>query len=319
MTELAGKALLLFVAMAVLPALAMQADGGEKQGTVKTSEIRIRDPFVLPVPEEGRYYLYGTMGPKDPSRGPVFQAYFSRDLEEWSGPIVVFRPPAGFWATRDFWAPEVHRYKGRYYLFASFKADGACRGTQILTADRPRGPFRPISDGPMTPRDWECLDGTLFVDDEGSLWMVFCHEWLQVHDGEMCAIRLSPDLDKPIGEPVLLFRASDAPWATTISDKKDFVTDGPFLYRTTSGELLMLWSSFGKSGYAVGVARSTSGKITGPWKQDPEPIFSADGGHAMIFRTFEGRLMMSLHQPNSQSERARFVPVREVGGRLVVE
>ena len=51
----------------------------------------------------------------------------------------------------------------------------------------------------------------------------------------------------------------------------------------------MLWSSFllGKDGngqYAIGVARSQSGTILGPWLQDPQPLNPNDnGGHAMIF------------------------------------
>lgn len=44
-----------------------------------------------------------------------------------------------------------------------------CRGTQILRADKPEGPFVPLSDGPVTPADWECLDGTLYVAADGRL------------------------------------------------------------------------------------------------------------------------------------------------------
>lgn len=57
-----------------------------------------------------------------------------------------------------------------------------------------RDPFVPLSDGPVTPADWECLDGTLYVAADGTPYLVFCHEWLQVKDGEMCAMPLTPDL-----------------------------------------------------------------------------------------------------------------------------
>lgn len=177
-------------------------------------------------------------------------------------------------------------------MFASFKADGLCRGTQVLVADSPLGPFRPHSAGPLTPRDWECLDGTLFVDEAGAPWMVFCHEWVQVHDGEMCAMRLAADLSQAIGEPLLLFRASEAPWGVK-PEKIGYVTDGPFLHRARNGALLMLWASFGAGGYAQGVARSTSGHISGPWVQEPEPLYAQDGGHGMLFRAFDGRLMLT--------------------------
>ena len=148
-----------------------------------------------------------------------FDCYISADLQTWEGPFPVFRPPAGFWADRNFWAPEVHAYHGRYFLFASFKAKGICRGTQILVADSPRGPFHPVSAGPVTPPDWECLDGTLFVAADGNPWMVFCHEWVQVGDGEICALPLSEDLASAVGEPIVLFRASQAPWVQRIESK----------------------------------------------------------------------------------------------------
>lgn len=318
-TEKAAQAALLApVFMALL--LAMPVTAGAETKPLSLSDIRIRDPFILPVPEEGRYYMYGTVESMEPSTHRRFDTYFSKDLKEWFGPMAAFRPDETFWARRNFWAPEVYRYHDRYYMFASFIADGKRRGTQVLVADRPRGPFRPVSGGPITPRDWECLDGTLFVDDDGDPWMVFCHEWVQTKDGEMRAMRLSDDLTKAEGEPVLLFHASEAPWVVNPGFLDGYITDGPFLYRAKTGELLMLWSSFGKSGYALGVARSASGKITGPWKQDAEPLFSADGGHAMLFSTFSGQLMLSLHQPNSYlNERAKFFLAREVKGKLVIE
>ena len=187
---------------------------------LQNHDIHIRDPFVLPVTAEQRYYLYGTTGPECwTNSASGFDYYTGSDLQHWEGPFPAFRPPTGFWADRNFWAPEVHAFRGRYYLFASFKAEGACRGTQILAADGPQGPFVPISAGPVTPRDWECLDGTLYVDAHDQPWIVFCHEWVQVSDGEICALPLSEDLRSALDQPRLLFRASEAPWAQEIHSK----------------------------------------------------------------------------------------------------
>jgi arabinan endo-1,5-alpha-L-arabinosidase len=282
---------------------------------MKLSDIHIRDPFVLPVPSEQLYYLYGTMGEYAWTNSALgFDCYTSTDLQVWEGPCPVFRPPADFWADRNFWAPEVHAYRGQYFMFASFKAEGICRGTQILVAESPRGPFRPVSAGPVTPPDWECLDGTLFVTAEGNPWIVFCHEWVQVGDGEICALPLSEDLVSAAGEPVLLFRASQVPWAQQIDSKgrKGYVTDGPWLQRLPGGELLMLWSSFSAEGYTIGVARSTSGQVPGPWLQDTRPLYSRDGGHCMTFRDFEGNPWLSFHHPNGNpDERPNFLPLAE--------
>jgi arabinan endo-1,5-alpha-L-arabinosidase len=284
---------------------------------VKLSDIHIRDPFVLPVPSERRYYLYGTMGEYAWTDSAVgIDCHVSADLQEWEGPYPVFRPPAGFWADRNFWAPEVHAYRGRYFLFASFKAEGIRRGTQILAADSPRGPFRPLSAGPVTPADWECLDGTLFVTAEGEPWMVFSHEWVQVGDGEICALPLSEDLTSAAGAPVVLFRASQAPWVRQIVWKrtgmKGWVTDGPWMHRLPSGGLLMMWSSHGTGGYGIGVARSASGELPGPWRQDARPLYGDDGGHCMTFRGFEGNLWLSFHHPDGHPlERPQLLQLAE--------
>ncbi|GIP50687.1 glycosyl hydrolase family 43 [Paenibacillus sp. J53TS2] len=282
------------------------------------SDIHIRDPFVLPEPAEGKYYMYGTIGEtcwKGKPRG--FDVYMSTDLVVWEGPYPAFRPAPDFWSDFNYWAPEVHEWQGRYYMFATFKADGRCRGTQTLVAEGPLGPFRPLGDGPLTPRDWECLDGTFYVDRHGEPWMVFSHEWVQVQDGEICAVRLSRELDRAVSEPVLLFRASEAPWAEGIRGGANYVTDGPFLYRAGTGELLLLWSSFSDGGYTIGCARQAEDDIDGSWVQDAEPLYKRDGGHGMVFRTFAGELRLAIHTPNdSPNERPIFIPVEERGGRL---
>ncbi len=196
-------------------------------------------------------------------------------------------------------------------MFATFTGVDGHRGTQLLRASRPQGPFEPWSEGPVTPDGWQCLDGTLHVDDEGA-WLVFCHEWVQCGDGEICALGLTDDLRAGAGEASLLFRASEAPWVTG-----PLVTDGPFLHRLPDGQLLMLWSSMGARGYAMGLARSTTGSVLGPWVQDDEPIWAEDGGHGMVFRALDGQLHLTLHTPNeTPRERAVLLPLAESGGSL---
>lgn len=288
---------------------------------MRRSDIHIRDPYILSLVDEGRYLLFGTTD-KNPWSGPGcgFDCYESRDLDHWEGPIPAFRPPAGFWANTQFWAPECHRRREHYFLFASFALNERQRGTQILIADRPEGPYRPHSDGPVTPRDWECLDGTLFSDAKGDPWMVFCHEWVQVGDGEMYAVPLTPDLRAAAGSPTLLFRASEAAWSRPFEShgrRDNRVTDGPFLHRLADGGLLMLWSTGGAAGYAMGYAVSASGHILGPWRQSEAPIYAQDGGHGMLFHDFAGRLWMTLHCPNrTPDERPLWIEVTEEKGAI---
>lgn len=289
---------------------------------IKREDIQIRDPFILAY--NGYYYLYGTTDKNcwsDEATG--FDSYKSRDLENWEGPFEAFRPDEDFWADKHFWAPEVYRYNDRFYMFASFKKDGIPRGTQILVSDTPDGRFIPYSDGPVTPKNWECLDGTLYIDKKGDPWMVFCHEWTQTVDGEMCAVRLSEDLKTSIGDPTVLFKASDAGWTKgskqTVNGEEEtvYVTDGPFMYRTKDQKLLMLWSSGGELGYAIGIAQSDNGDITGSWSHQKELLFKKDGGHGMIFTDYSGKIFVTLHSPNkTPNERPHYFEAEEKDGTL---
>lgn len=283
--------------------MAFIVNEGSKEYPYSIRDVHISDPFILADDKTGLYYTYVqfvdvNLFPELKQDEACFYVLKSKDLINWSVPKVCFEKKT-FWADKDYWAPEVHMWKGRYYLISSFRAEGKLRGCQALVSDSPEGPFTPVGDKPITPEGWQCLDGTLFVDDEGQPWLVFCHEWMQVYDGQVCAVKLSDDLSKMISEPEILFRASDAPWRGNATADGGLVTDGPFLYRLPGGTLIMLWSSFSeRGGYTVGYCRSASGTIHGPWIQEEIPLFALDGGHAMLFRSFGGELMMSLHCPN---------------------
>jgi hypothetical protein len=279
------------------------------------ADIQIRDPFVVPHLPTRTYHLFGTTDKDCWTTGVGFDTYWSRDLVTWHGPTQVFALGGSFWATVNCWAPEVHPWRDRWYMLASFKGPAACRGTQVLVADHLAGPFVPLHPEPVTPCKWECLDGTLHVDDAGQPWLVYCHEWCQVGDGRIVAQRLADDFSKVIGDPVVLFRASQAPWVRSFRmDRVAMVTDGPFVHRMGDGQLVMIWSSYDARGYALGQAISENGQITGPWRHDPTPIISGaqDGGHGMVFRTFEGDLRLAIHRPNvTPKERAVFLGVEE--------
>lgn len=196
-------------------------------------------------------------------------------------------------------------------MLATFSdADGVRRGTQVLEGPGPAGPFVPLTAGPVTPEGQRCLDGTLFVDDDQTPWLVCCHEWTDLGDGAVCTMRLDDDL-AAAGEPVDLFRASSAPWATPVPDVEvdggpAYVTDGPWLHRHPSGRLLMLWSSFADGAYAMGVATSASGSVLGPWTQSGETLIADDAGHGMVFEGPNG-LLVTSHRPNTTPlERAVF-------------
>ena len=305
-------------------------------------DFYLHDPWILAHAESRTYYLY-TAGrvTQDGQRRSGVVVYRSQDLETWAGPQPVFAVPDGLWANpaHGAWAPEVHPYRGKYYLLVTLHnndriidqpddrpvylgalANRHLRATQIFVSESPDGPFSPHGTKPVTPEDFMTLDGTLYVEGDVP-YMVYAHEWIQMLDGTMEAVRLRADLTAAAGEPIHLFKASDAPWLReqTKASKRNrtYVTDGPELFRTKTGNLLMIWSSYRDGLYVQTMARSLTGKLRGPWKQG-EVLVGNDSGHGMLFTAFDGRLMLVLHQP-FRNARGKLFEMEDAGDTLRVK
>lgn len=289
---------------------------------MKLEEIYMRDPCVLV--EDGTYYLIGSTDRHwSGGKSDGIKIYASTDLMEFSDPVTVFEPNPDFGSEECWWAPELHKYRGKYYIFGTFYYDKkAVRASQILVSDHPTAPFRPLTESFMTPPEWDCLDATLHVED-GTPYVVYCREWTRIRNGEIYAQRLSADLKEVLSEPILLFDAKSAGWTRGLNHHDPcvfdgFVTDGPYLHRMESGKLMMIWSSFAESGYAVGMSVSDNGSIAGPWRHLDELLFEGEGGHGMIFKDLEGNLRLGLHVNNNRpgKEHPVFYRIEEVQDRL---
>lgn len=239
------------------------------------------------------------------------------------------------------WAPELHKYDGNYYIFATYFCRDAShdspyddgsglghRASIILKASDPMGPYELVSKnaegeyGHSTPANWDTIDATLYVDKNGDPWMVFVHEWTSIGVGDFSVVKLSKDLSTALTEPQTIFTAK-----AEIGDRTtNYVTDGCWMYTTEGGELLCLWSSFIDGKYVVACARSKSGDILGPWEQDEDLLYEKgmyndyDGGHPCILTCEDGQMYLVFHSPNDgniSTELPTFIPIIEKDNKLV--
>ncbi|MCW3787024.1 glycoside hydrolase family 43 protein [Plebeiibacterium sediminum] len=264
--------------------------------------IKLSDPCILADSASQTYYMTGTGG----------KLWKSKDLKLWEGPFIVTETDSNSWMGPDpmIWAAELHAYKDKYYYFATFTNRDVIidtvagnkierRASHILVSDSPEGPYKPMKDPTYLPADKPTLDGTFWIDTDNKPYMIYCYEWLQNLNGTIEKIELKPDLSGSVDEGKLLFKASDSPWSREKdqdgNDVPNKVTDGPYLFKTETGKLGMIWTSWIYDVYTQGVAYSESGTLDGPWIQEEDPITPPNFGHGMLFKTFDGKTLMSVH------------------------
>lgn len=189
----------LFSGSLALGVAAGGTDGGLpvlKSGLHPVGGIAVRDPFIYADARTSTYYLYGAtrLESDRPNGRHGVKVYRSRDLKTWEGPKLAYEVPSGSWAdcAHGVWAPEMHPYKGKYYLFATFTHPdrplppvagrpplaSACHAdTCILFSRRPFPPHRQgraadsrrmdVAGRDAVGRRWKALPGLLPRVDTG--------------------------------------------------------------------------------------------------------------------------------------------------------
>ena len=299
--------------------------------TVSLKELSMSDPFIYPDPETKTYWLTSTGG----------ALYKSTDLEMWTGPYNVI-DLSGTWMQGNFVAAaEIHKFGDKFYYAGTWNSHRICieqvprrynvplNQTQLLVSDKVDGPYLPLvkdSTFCLGPTTWDIIDGTLYEEND-TVYMVFVHEWTQLIDGTMAYMPLSKDLTHRIAEPTTIFRASEAPWSKEMNSIGEatfgmrmpgWVTDGPQMFRTETGRLGMLWSSWGENRYAQGIAWSESGSIKGPWIQEEKAFKGDNSGHGMLFKSFDGQLLYSVHHDGGTGRKPEIWTVDASGDNLIL-
>ena len=262
--------------------------------SVSGQNIYLADPTIFH--EKGTYYLYGT-GSDD-----GFRVYTSTDLKTWAGPEGAtdgFAMKKGdSFGTKGFWAPQIFRYKDKYYM--AYTAD---EQIAIASANSPLGPFRQEKIARL-PSDVKQIDPFVFFDDDGK---VYLYHVRLTNGNRLFVAELNEDFTsiKP-GTLKECISAEDS-WENTQHAKWP-VAEGPTIVKN-NGLYYFFYSTndFRNIDYAVGYAVSQS--PYGPWKKYAgNPIISRQmlqrngPGHGDIFTDEKGQLRYVFHVHHTNND-----------------
>ncbi|MFT3936618.1 MAG: glycoside hydrolase family 43 protein [Chitinophagaceae bacterium] len=279
--------LVLFCCMAVHLLMAQT----NQQTFTNPLPVKLGDPFVLH--DNGTYYVYGT-GSKD-----GFPAYKSTDLVHWQSIGQVYTATEKSFGIHSFWAPEVYKVNGKFYMF--YSAQWRVNPTNelenfkigIAVADKPEGPFTDFSDKPVFDPGYPIIDADVFWDKDGRVYLYYsrcCYKhsveselatmakekgWYnEIEESWVYGVELKKDFSGTIGKPVLLLRppvsAKDkqAEWESRSVTSKEVNrrwTEGSVTFRKGNLYYIMYSANnFAGQNYAVGyaVGKSPLGPFT---------------------------------------------------------
>lgn len=257
--------------------------------------IQLADPTIFY--EKGAYYLYGTGG----NSNDGFQVYTSKDLQNWEGPKGVSDgyclKKGDSFGSKGFWAPQVFRYKGKYFM--AYTAD---EFIAIASSDSPLGPFRQAKIAKL-PAAIKQIDPYVFFDDDGKIYLY--HVRL-TNGNRLFVAELKEDLTAIKEGTLKECISATADWENT-SHSEWPVSEGPTILKK-EGTYYFFYSAndFRNIDYAVGYATSLS--PYGPWtKHEGNPIISRNilkhngTGHGDIFFDDKGNMRYVFHTHHSDT------------------
>ena len=293
--------------------LPVEVNDSESLYNISCDGMQYRDPFIYVDREKQAYYC-----PVVAAEG--IKIFKSRDLNKWRDLGTVYNY-SGIYAGHTWWAADMYQWKDNIYCiatavspngsaddFTSPKCNAVFKGEY-----GPEGCVWPVNKAQVNlipQSDTQNIDGSLYVDENGAPWIVYCREAAteitdKGYDAGIYAYKLNDELSATEGEPVLLFNGSSSQYACSVDvrDGKDvYIADAPMLWRDpSSGNLICIWSHYAKQPgndiqkwYSIGQAVSRSGKLEGPWEHTGI-INNYDGGHGCLFEDLNGNMKLAYH------------------------
>ncbi|HCE45150.1 MAG TPA: glycoside hydrolase [Lentisphaeria bacterium] len=184
---------------------------------------------------------------------PEWLCYSTKDMKTWTSHGPVMRPEDFKFARAGVaWAGQMVEKNGKYFFYATLRRNNNnehCIG--VAVSDKPTGPFKdargtPIITDGMTPdsrRPNADIDPTVFIDDDGTPWMMW-------GNGDFYLVKLKRNMIELDGAIQKI--------------PTENVAEGPWLFKR--GELYYnVYAADVPGTKPEQIAYSAAPAVTGPW------------------------------------------------------
>lgn len=191
-----------------------------------------------------------------------WRVYSSADMVNWTDHGSPLSLASFSWADGRAWAAQTIKRNGKYYWYvcAHSKLSGAM-AIGVAVGDSPTGPFKDAIGKPLADGNWDYIDPTVMLDDDGQAYLCwgnpriyFCklNKDMVSIDGKIENI---PQDENSFGGPSFRDRQKGVKY-------KDSYTEGPWLMKRNKNYYLL----YAAGGVPEHIAYSMAKKPFGPWK-----------------------------------------------------
>ncbi len=232
----------------------------------------IGDPFVLTY--NGLYYMYCT---SETSLRRGFYVWTSKDMVNWEKQgLALSNESPGILGIDRFWAPEVIRFKGKFYMTYSAGDNDGILKLCLAVSDQPLGPFQNYQ-SPWYEHNLSHIDATILIDGD-KVYTYFVRDCStniisSRSTSQIFVAQLSADLKAFVTKPKAVLTPDQA-WEDINGTR--LWNEGPSVLKH-KGIYYMTYSANGYNTHEYCVAYATADNPFGPWKKASEnPILKSN-------------------------------------------
>ena len=188
---------------------------------------------------------------------PDWHCYSTTDMQNWTDHGMILSWDSFTWGKEDSaWASQCIERNGKFYYYVTLEnKSGGGRAIGVAVADSPTGPFKDAIGKPLCGPNWDYIDPTVFIDDDGQAWLMFGNPTCYY-------VKLKEDmvtLDGQIGN----FDMNSSTFGPGGSKASSY-GEGPWFYKRNNLYYLVYAAFYNGEG-SESIGYSTAPSPTGPW------------------------------------------------------
>ena len=205
-----------------------------------------------------------------------WQCFSTKDMKNWTDHGRILEDTSFKWCNaNDAWASQCIERNGKFYFyFTTTNKSGGGRAIGVAVADSPEGPYSDPLGKPLCGPNWDYIDPTVIIDDDGQAWLMFGNP-------KCYYVKLKEDMVTLDGQ-IQQFNMTTQQFGPGNGDRTTTYGEGPWIYKHNNLYYLV-WASFVSGFGGESQCYSTAPSVTGPWTyrgviQQGSNCFTTHGG-----------------------------------------